>query len=70
MMFRAVWPTLDPAAETDASFWAAVRAIPKSVRRRFGFGVLTEFDQVDDDRRREFLDAYTNFDGAPYAGSD
>lgn len=68
-MFRAVYHA-DPDDETELSFLAACAILPRSVRRRFGIAEAQgEFAEADDDRERERLDGYTNWD-AENAGSD
>ena len=61
MMYRAVWPNLDPDDETDGSFEKAIDLIPRAVKRRFGFGVRSLDDIEADDAERQRLYAYTDF---------
>jgi hypothetical protein len=61
MMIRHVWPTVNPRRLTVTDFYAAIAAIPLSVRKRFGYGVhdraRVEFEESEFDR----IEAYTNF---------
>lgn len=61
-MFRAVWPNDDPDDETFLSFRASLAIIPKSVKRRFGYGVRSEDEQMEDESERDRLDAYTHWE--------
>lgn len=55
-MVRHVFPGVDPAAETEASFGAIVQAVPRRFKRVFGFGLI---DAAAERRERERLRQYT-----------